>query len=98
MALNGRSAVVDTTDTRNITSEEKESQYGVLGYDPEKAEDKTRKMSRVGGPIPGIAGDSDVDSQISVGKQLELEQTNSIKYRTCSWQKVVPAFSSPSRA
>jgi len=45
-------------------------------------------MSRVGGPIPGIVGDSDADSALSVGKQLELEATNSIKYRTCSWPKV----------
>lgn len=66
---------------------------GVFGSDPEKGEQKVRKMSRIGGPIPGIVGDSDVESQISVGKQVELEQTNSIKYRTCSWQKVW--FTSP---
>jgi hypothetical protein len=26
--------------------------------------------------------------KISVGKQVELEAENAIKYRTCSWQKV----------
>ena len=43
-------------------------------------------MSRVAGVI---GGEADQDSQLSVGKQLELEATNSIKYRTCSWQKVI---------
>jgi hypothetical protein len=27
------------------------------------------------------------DSSITVGKQMELEAGNAIKYRTCSWQK-----------
>ena len=59
-------------------------QTGVYGYDVEKTEFKGRKMSRVAGaPIT----DSDEDSVMSVGKQLELESSNSIKYRTCSWQK-----------
>lgn len=55
-------------------------------YDPESNNEKGgRKMSRVG----GVMGESDAESQLSVGKQLELEATNSIKYRTCSWQKVI---------
>ncbi len=54
-------------------------------YDAEANNDKGRKMSRVA----GVVGESDTDSQLSVGKQLELEATNSIKYRTCSWQKVI---------
>ena len=59
------------------------------GSDPEKGGDeKDRKMSRVAGQ-----GDmADSDSQMSVGKQLELEATNSIKYRTCTWQKVTRSF------
>lgn len=55
------------------------------GFDPEKGEQKERKMSRVG----GVGAPADTDSQLSVGRQLELEATNSIKYRTCSWQKVI---------
>ncbi|KAI9882786.1 MAG: hypothetical protein M1823_005465 [Watsoniomyces obsoletus] len=31
---------------------------------------------------------SDSESALSVGKQLELEANNAIKYRTCSWPKV----------
>lgn len=54
-------------------------------YDPESNNEKGRKMSRVA----GVLGESDTDSSLSVGKQLELEATNSIKYRTCSWQKVI---------
>ncbi len=58
--------------------------YGT--YDPESNNEKGgRKMSR----IAGVMGESETDSQLSVGKQLELEATNSIKYRTCSWQKVI---------
>ena len=98
MALGrGADAVVDNPNTHDISVNEQDglsSQYvGDRAFDrsdPEKgsSEPKFRKMSRIGGPIPGMAGDSDTDSTLSVGKQVELEQTNSIKYRTCSWQKV----------
>ncbi|KAF2145389.1 uncharacterized protein K452DRAFT_305418 [Aplosporella prunicola CBS 121167] len=49
-----------------------------------------RRSSRIGGPVtkPIVPGDtSDSDSNISVGKQIELEASNAIKYRTCSWPK-----------
>lgn len=55
------------------------------GYDPESTGEKGRKMSR----IADVMAESDQESQLSVGKQLELEANNSIKYRTCSWQKVI---------
>ena len=60
-------------------------------FDHEGQDEKGRKMSRIA--APGAV--SDADSQISVGKQMELEASNSIKYRTCSWQKVrsSPCFS-----
>lgn len=61
---------------------------GVYGYDTEKQASSARKMSRVGGPATGVMRDSDSDSALSVGKQMELESSNAIKYRTCSWQKV----------
>lgn len=78
MALGWESEIVDTFT-------EKDDAYGT---DPEK-DDPVRKMSRVGGPLATL-GDSDEDSTISVGKQIELEQSSAIKYRTCSWQKVCP--------
>ena len=89
MALGSKSRRVnDTTqdiDVYNVNnaipnSAEKEGEV----YDLEANNEKGRKMSRVA----GVIGESDNDSQLSVGKQLELEATNSIKYRTCSWQKV----------
>jgi hypothetical protein len=33
-------------------------------------------------------GDSGSDASITIGKQIEMEANNAIKYRTCSWQKV----------
>ncbi|KAI9706523.1 MAG: hypothetical protein M1836_003529 [Candelina mexicana] len=59
---------------------------GVYGYDVEDGRGQ-RKMSRIGGPVPGTVTDSDTDSNLSVGKQVELEAGNAIKYRTCSWPK-----------
>ena len=57
-----------------------------------------RKMSRLDRPTTGsIAGhmsgrrsfDANApDEDISIGKQVEMEAGNAIKYRTCSWQKV----------
>jgi hypothetical protein len=49
-----------------------------------------RRMSRIDRPIadPIIGGGDDTDSSLSVGKQMELEAGNAIKYRSCSWQKV----------
>ena len=97
MALGrGTDAVVDNPNTQDISVNPQDgfsSQYGGGAFgasDPEKGtgEPKVRKMSRIGGPIAGVVGDSDTDSTLSVGKQVELEQANSIKYRTCSWQKV----------
>ena len=85
MALGRKGRNVDNTtheiDPNSVTKEE--GQY----YDAESTGDKGgRKMSRIGGIL---GGESDQDSQLGVGKQLELEATNSIKYRTCSWKKVI---------
>ncbi|MCJ1475612.1 hypothetical protein MMC13_004275 [Lambiella insularis] len=65
-------------------------QTGVYGYDVEKQTRAETKLARVGG---AVVGDSDAESAMSVGKQMELEATNSIKYRTCSWPKVIGSFS-----
>lgn len=54
-----------------------------------------RKMSRIAKPVTGsIAGmyegrrASADEADVDVGKQVELEAGNAIKYRTCSWPKV----------
>ena len=54
-------------------------------YDPENPEGG-RRASRVAGVARQNMTDS--DSDLTVGKQMELEAGNAIKYRTCSWQKV----------
>lgn len=38
--------------------------------------------------IAPVRSGSVAESRVSIGKQLELEADNAIKYRTCSWQKV----------
>lgn len=43
-----------------------------------------RRLSRVDRSIE----EADNDSEIGVDAQIALEKENSIKYRTCSWQKV----------
>ena len=58
---------------------------GAFGYDPESHDGKGRRKSRIAGGGPFADGEAELD----VGKQMELEATNSIKYRTCSWQKVI---------
>jgi hypothetical protein len=52
--------------------------------DQKKSYDGERRGSRIAAPLSGW----DLESRASVGKQLELEADNAIKYRTCSWQKV----------
>lgn len=75
---------IDVNDVNNGSPHNSTEKQGEF-YDPESNKGTERKMSRVG----GVLGDSETESQLSVGKQLELEATNSIKYRTCSWQKVI---------
>lgn len=95
MALGKKSTVVPD-NSNNITSfDEKREPHrdpaletGIYGYDVEKTEKRGRKMSRLGGPRAIGVADSDADSTISVGKQVEMEASNAIKYRTCTWPKV----------
>ena len=86
--------VVDT----NNTSDGASNGASLPVYDSEKQGYNGRNMHRVAPPLPGMVSDADSESELSVEKQLELESTNSIKYRTCSWQKVIPILSSPSQS
>lgn len=97
MALDKKSTVAANHggDVNNLPLDEKREphrdpplQTGVYGYDVEATQERGRKMSRIGGPKTIGLADSDADSVMSVGKQKEMEAANSIKYRTCSWQKV----------
>ena len=49
--------------------------------------DSEHPSLKSGGDIEdqGRATDSDTEA---IGRQIELESDNAIKYRTCSWQKV----------
>ena len=51
-----------------------------------------KKMGRIAPVLPHLSGygfgTDDSDGDVMLGKQLEMEADNAIKYRTCSWQKV----------
>ena len=49
------------------------------------------KPIRAGSIIP--TGSEEDEGSISVGKQMEMEADNAIKYRTCSWPKVLSSSS-----
>ena len=57
-----------------------------------------KPMNRIDRPITksitgdSAMGDSSTDVSVSIGKQMEKEAGNAIKYRTCSWQKVRYSF------
>lgn len=56
-----------------------------------------RKMSRIGPPPGALKITPDSDSQDEISRLVELEAGNAIKYRTCSWQKVIVYPILPSR-
>jgi hypothetical protein len=64
------------TDATSQNSNEKVALEKEKSYDAEAA----------GGILPTSA-DTDSDASITIGRQIELEANNAIKYRTCSWQK-----------
>ena len=48
-----------------------------------------RRMSRIGPPLKSGSIDlSGQDADDEHGKLVAMEESNAIKYRTCSWQKV----------
>ncbi|KAI4113906.1 MAG: hypothetical protein LQ345_005212 [Seirophora villosa] len=83
-------AAADGTNNISALDEQREphrDSASTGAYDVEKAEQGGRKMSRLGGPTTIGVANSDSASAVSVGKQMEQEAENAIKYRTCSWQK-----------
>ncbi|KZF26319.1 hypothetical protein L228DRAFT_242773 [Xylona heveae TC161] len=58
-----------------------------LSGDAEKQALGPSRMNRIADPLPGLVSDSDSETSVSVAKQMELESSNAIKYRTCSWPK-----------
>lgn len=75
------------SDDKNVL--DTSGNYGA-GYDPEATrEHGDRPIRRISEPIikPVVGGGSDSDSTVSVGKQIAMEESNAIQYRTCSWPK-----------
>lgn len=61
-----------------------------LDQDPKKDFDVERHGRRVSHHhVTSVDGSSTTES---VGRQIEMESENTIKYRTCSWQKVGLSF------
>lgn len=65
-------------DTRSHSSSEKPAYEQEKNYDAEAAAARG---------ITAPTEDADSDASITIGRQIELEANNAIKYRTCSWQK-----------
>lgn len=76
----------------------KDGYYGDFAPDQTSAENggaksQPRKMSRIDAPVTksitgeGQLDDDATDNSVAIGKQMEMEAGNAIKYRTCSWQK-----------
>lgn len=56
-----------------------------------------RKLSRIGPPPGAFRIEPDSETQDEISRLVELEAGNAIKYRTCSWQKVIACPLLPSR-
>lgn len=66
------------SDNINHSSSDKVSNDREKNYDPEAAAAKG---------ITAPTNDDISDASITIGKQIELEANNVLKYRTCSWKK-----------
>lgn len=97
------SSPISSPSTGKVTDPELLTKDGYLAADTTAAEHGGRKprkkMNRIDGPITkpiggeNVINDDATDSDVSIGKQMEKEAGNAIKYRTCSWQKVRYLFS-----
>jgi hypothetical protein len=96
------SSPISSPSTGKATDPELLTKDGYLAADTTAAEHGGRKprkkMNRIDGPITkpiggeNVLNDDATDSDVSIGKQMEKEAGNAIKYRTCSWQKVRYSF------
>ena len=75
-------------NNNNLDSSDNVDEKPIGGWDLENNHGTPeRKMSRITDPLPGIAP---TEESSELGKQIEMESNNAIKYRTCSWPKVNP--------
>jgi hypothetical protein len=56
-----------------------------------------RKLSRIGPPPGAFRIEADSETQDEISRLVELEAGNAIRYRTCSWKKVIACPLLPSR-
>jgi hypothetical protein len=77
MAL-GFSSGKKGSDTRSNSSRSSDGKGTLEKKDPE--------LGRIEKPSRRDVDDS--EESFSIGRQMEMEAENAIKYRTCSWQKV----------
>ena len=91
MALGFGNRAGDSDVSPSATNQTNFGNDGYYGTDAEKEAGQpvrgARKMNRIDKPAIVTADDA-TDPSISVGKQMEMEAGNAIKYRTCSWKKV----------
>jgi hypothetical protein len=66
------------SDARSNSSRSSDGQGTLEKKDPE--------LGRI--EKPGRRDVDDSDESFTIGRQMEMEAENAIKYRTCSWQKV----------
>lgn len=104
MALNGdQSPDLNTENQKNVLDENMDngSRDAEKGKNPygHSVNDKS-VGGRIAPVLPHLSnydfGSDDSGSDI-LGKQIEMEASSAIQYRTCSWQKVRRSQSSPQR-
>jgi hypothetical protein len=76
--LSGRSNASKDEERKSVGSDDRVAEPEKT-YDPESASKKPRKRSIT---------DDNASDEFSIGKQIEMESENAIKFRTCSWPKV----------
>ena len=81
---------MDPASNRDPEAIGEKSRFGLGGGDKSVG-------SRIAPVLPHLRGldfASDESGSDILGKQIEMELDNAIKYRTCSWQKVSRVYSS----
>lgn len=86
----GRELFASSNKDSEHREEKLDQTLGDYGPDEENVRSSQGNEAR----RPSLVNMSQLESGLSVGKQMEMEADNAIKYRTCSWQKVHPSKAS----
>lgn len=85
---------VDPTLAKDVNTGDFAADQNMAESGGKKTSSSRKPMNRIDGPITksitgeDVVADDNTDASVAIGKQMELEAGNAIKYRTCSWQKV----------